>query len=243
MLHHPPYSPEISPCDFDLIPKVKEPQRGRRFKTIPDIIDAVGRSVRTINKTGAAKGIRRILHRWERIQHNVGEYIEGLWKYELCRCAVSKVSAALPKLKFQPSCYIILLTYFTIPWKSFFMFWYRTKFGGWIDAALYLTVYSIVVILTGRMETAAKHGVCVYRRRMEYVQQVHQLQVSITWAVCRAGVQCHRLTAINRHQMHDFLQSFLLVTVRQTSHLKEGQLCFLAYMVSVKFSFFIWCFL
>jgi len=78
VLYHPPYSPDISPCDFDLIPKVKEPLRGRHFKTIPDIIDAVGRSVRTINKTGAAKGIMRLPHCWERVLHNVGEYIEGL---------------------------------------------------------------------------------------------------------------------------------------------------------------------
>jgi len=78
VLYHPPYSPDISPCDFDLIPKVKEPLRGRRFKTIPDVIDAVGRSVRTINKTGAAKGIMRLPHRWKRVLHNVGEYIEDL---------------------------------------------------------------------------------------------------------------------------------------------------------------------
>ena len=55
------------------------------------------------HSTGAAKGIMRLLHRWERVLHNFGEYIEGLWKYELCRCAVSKVTAVLPKLKFQPS--------------------------------------------------------------------------------------------------------------------------------------------
>ena len=42
-------------------------------------------------------------HCWERVLHNLGEYIEGLWKYELCRCTVSKVTATLPKLKFQPS--------------------------------------------------------------------------------------------------------------------------------------------
>ena len=39
---------------------------------------AVARSVRTINKTGAAKGIMRLPHRWERVLHNFGEYIEGL---------------------------------------------------------------------------------------------------------------------------------------------------------------------
>ena len=60
---------------------------------------AVDRSVRTINKTGAAKGITRLPHRWERVLHNFVEYIEGLWKYELCRCAVSKVTAALPQIK------------------------------------------------------------------------------------------------------------------------------------------------
>jgi len=76
--YHPPYSLDISPCDFDLIPKVKVLLRGRRFKTILDITDAVGRSVRTINKTGAAKGIMRLPHRWERVQHNFEEYIEGL---------------------------------------------------------------------------------------------------------------------------------------------------------------------
>ena len=29
-------------------------------------------------QTGAAKGIMRLPHRWERVLHNFGEYIEGL---------------------------------------------------------------------------------------------------------------------------------------------------------------------
>ena len=57
VLYHLPKAPDISPCDFDFIPIVKEPLCGRRFKTIPNIIDAVGCSIWTINKTGAAKGI------------------------------------------------------------------------------------------------------------------------------------------------------------------------------------------
>ena len=39
---------------------------------------AVDRSVWTINKTGAAKGIMRLPHHWERVLHNFGEYVEGL---------------------------------------------------------------------------------------------------------------------------------------------------------------------
>jgi hypothetical protein len=79
---------------------------------------------------------------------------------------------------------------------------------------------------------------------MEYVQQIHQLQVPLSWAVCRAGVQYHRLTAINRQQLHDFLQTFLLVTARQTSHSKKGSALFYNIVyVMCNISFFNRCFL
>ena len=67
----------LSPCDFDLIPKMKEPLRGIRFRTVPEILQAVYRSIRTINKTGAAKGILRLPYRWQRVVNNAGDYIEG----------------------------------------------------------------------------------------------------------------------------------------------------------------------
>ena len=44
-LEHPPYSPNISPCDFDLIPKIKEPLRGRRHATRENIANAVRQQV------------------------------------------------------------------------------------------------------------------------------------------------------------------------------------------------------
>ncbi|GFY24359.1 histone-lysine N-methyltransferase SETMAR [Trichonephila clavipes] len=40
-LEHPPYSPDISPCDFDLIPKIKELIRGRWLTTRENIGNAV----------------------------------------------------------------------------------------------------------------------------------------------------------------------------------------------------------
>jgi len=36
-----------------LIPKMKEPLRGIRFRTVREILQAVDRSIRTINTTGA----------------------------------------------------------------------------------------------------------------------------------------------------------------------------------------------
>ena len=51
--------------------------RGIRFRTVPEILQAVDRSIPTINTTGAAKGILRLPHRWQRVVHNAGNYSEG----------------------------------------------------------------------------------------------------------------------------------------------------------------------
>ena len=56
---------------------MKELLRGIRFRTVPEILQAVDRSIRTINTRGAAKGILRLAHRWQRVVHNAGDYTEG----------------------------------------------------------------------------------------------------------------------------------------------------------------------
>ncbi|KAJ4449753.1 hypothetical protein ANN_01157 [Periplaneta americana] len=77
VLFHSPYSPDLNPCDYDLIPNMKEPLCGIRFRTVPEILQAADRS---INRTGAATGILRVRlpHRWQRVVDNVGDYVEGL---------------------------------------------------------------------------------------------------------------------------------------------------------------------
>jgi len=56
---------------------MKEPLRGIRFRTVPEILQAVDRSIRTINTTSIAKGILRLPHRWQQVVHNAGDYSEG----------------------------------------------------------------------------------------------------------------------------------------------------------------------
>jgi hypothetical protein len=34
---HPPYSPDLAPCDFFIFPKMKMKVKGHRFDTIEDI--------------------------------------------------------------------------------------------------------------------------------------------------------------------------------------------------------------
>ena len=41
MLPHPPYSPDISPPDFDLFPELKKPLCGKRFRSIEEVSNEV----------------------------------------------------------------------------------------------------------------------------------------------------------------------------------------------------------
>ena len=66
VLEHPPYSPDLSPCDYDLIPKLKAPLRGHRFRTLDDIAIAVQRLIMINFSHGEADGIQRLTYRWQR---------------------------------------------------------------------------------------------------------------------------------------------------------------------------------
>jgi hypothetical protein len=50
---------------------MKEPLRGILFRTVPEILQAVDGSIRTINTPGAAKGILRLPHRWQLAAHKL----------------------------------------------------------------------------------------------------------------------------------------------------------------------------
>lgn len=77
-LNHPPYSPDLSPPDFDLFPKLKEPLRGVRFPDLNALNARVSRRIRELNKNGVLRGIQALPHRWQSCIHKQGDYIEGL---------------------------------------------------------------------------------------------------------------------------------------------------------------------
>ena len=60
ILEHPPYSPDMSSCDYHLFEKVKETLQVTRCNTKDELNRAVGRSIRNINKDERADGVRRL---------------------------------------------------------------------------------------------------------------------------------------------------------------------------------------
>ena len=78
VLDHPPYSPDLSPPDFDLFPKLKEPLRGVRYDTLEELECAVNAEVRRINFSCIATGIEALPSRWNFAIRSRGDYFEGL---------------------------------------------------------------------------------------------------------------------------------------------------------------------
>jgi hypothetical protein len=64
--------PILSPCDYDLFAKMKEPLRGTCYNTREEIIRAVGQSLLDINRSGRADGVRRYPQIWQKVVHMGG---------------------------------------------------------------------------------------------------------------------------------------------------------------------------
>ena len=78
MLPHPPYSPEMSPPDFDLFPKLKINMRGVRFSTLEDLSASVTRCARQLNCSTDLTGVMDLPKRWDAVIRQKGDYTEGL---------------------------------------------------------------------------------------------------------------------------------------------------------------------
>ncbi|GFW42455.1 uncharacterized protein TNCV_240521 [Trichonephila clavipes] len=68
-------------CDFNLIPKIKEPIRGRWFATREDIYNAVRQQATRFTHSAAnaeVDGIQRLPHSWQCVVTVAGDFIEGV---------------------------------------------------------------------------------------------------------------------------------------------------------------------
>jgi hypothetical protein len=63
VLDHPPYSPDLVPADYVLLPKLKSYLKGRLFDSIPDIQETVASTSITIAKYYFNKGVLSVYDR------------------------------------------------------------------------------------------------------------------------------------------------------------------------------------
>ena len=69
---HPPYSPDLGPCDFWLFPK----PRGCRYETIEEIKEAVTKVIVTLIQEDFHEALQKLLERYKCITAG-GDDFEG----------------------------------------------------------------------------------------------------------------------------------------------------------------------
>jgi hypothetical protein len=77
VLQHHPYSPDLSPCDYDLNPHLRQPLHGKWFANRENILMAVWHEVAHISTAGDADGVCCLLHHWRQALDNLREI---LWR-------------------------------------------------------------------------------------------------------------------------------------------------------------------
>ena len=69
---HPPYSPDLAPCDFCLFPKL----RGCRYETIEELKEAVTKVIDTLTQEDFHGAFLNLLE-WYKCIAAGGDYFEG----------------------------------------------------------------------------------------------------------------------------------------------------------------------
>ena len=70
---HPPYSPDLAPCDFWLFPKL----RGCRYETIEEMKEAVTKVIDAFTQEHFDGALQLLLERYNKCIAAGGDYFEG----------------------------------------------------------------------------------------------------------------------------------------------------------------------
>ena len=70
---HPPYSPDLVPCDFWLFPKL----RGCRYETIEEMKEAVTKIIVTLTQEDFHGAFQTLLEQYNKCIAAGGDYFEG----------------------------------------------------------------------------------------------------------------------------------------------------------------------
>jgi histone-lysine N-methyltransferase SETMAR len=77
IITHPPYSPDLAPCDYHLFPKLKEHLAGRRFRDDDEVKVAVQRFLNDMAASWYDMGIQKMPLRQQKCIDRNGDYVEN----------------------------------------------------------------------------------------------------------------------------------------------------------------------
>lgn len=77
MLAHPPYSPDLAPCDYYFFPVLKRKLRGHRHRNLRDLKTATTRTLKEFSEQDCQEALSKLPWRWRKCVKSEGHYFEG----------------------------------------------------------------------------------------------------------------------------------------------------------------------
>lgn len=74
---HPPYSPDLAPCDFFLFPRMKRDMKGKRFADITEVKTKTTEALSAITEDEFKNCFEQWKKRLDKCISASGEYFEG----------------------------------------------------------------------------------------------------------------------------------------------------------------------
>ena len=104
---HPPFSPDLSPCDVWLFPKL----RGCRYETIEEMKEAVTKVVDTLTQEYFHGAFQKLLERYNKGIAAGGEYFEGDLSFMYVLSIKVPIRKKSGNLSYAPRVYIYIYIY------------------------------------------------------------------------------------------------------------------------------------
>lgn len=76
LLPHPPYSTDLTPCDFLLFPNLKNWLGGKRFTSNEEAINETNAYFEELDKSYFSGGLKKLESRWTKCIELKGDYVE-----------------------------------------------------------------------------------------------------------------------------------------------------------------------
>ena len=76
LLPHPPYSPDLAPCDFFLFPNMKKWLGGKRFTSNEEVIAETEAYFAEFDNEYFSEGLKKLEYRWTKCIELKGDYVE-----------------------------------------------------------------------------------------------------------------------------------------------------------------------
>ena len=77
LLEHPPYSPDLAPCNFCLFPKIKSVLKGTHFVSVENVKAKTAEILNSLTEHDLRNCFEHWQHRMQLCVNSEGDYFEG----------------------------------------------------------------------------------------------------------------------------------------------------------------------